>query len=116
MMMVFGKALTAVALLVASITLMVISTTDHHPELARWAILTALFGCTLVVTIVIDTVVHHSIGDALADERERTEKGIRNAIAAERLRTEEIVAGVAAAFAQREADGRLHSVTRPDDV
>lgn len=115
-MMVFGKALTAVALVAAAITLMVVSTADHHPTLARWAVLAAMAGCTLIVTIVIDTTVHHAIGNALAEERTRTEDAIRSALAAERLRTEEIVAGVAAAFAQREADGRLRSVTRTDDI
>ena len=115
-MIVFGKALTAVALLVTAVTLMVVSATDSHPELARWSILTAMFGCTTVVTLVIDTVVRHSIANAFADERARTEEIVARSIAAERRRTEEIVSEVATAFARREAEGGLRSVTRTDDI
>lgn len=100
MIALFGKALTAVALLAAAITLMVISTTDHHPELARWSILTAMLGCTLVVTLVVDTVVHHAIANAMTDERKRTEA---------------LVEGVAARFAEGELERGLRSVTRGGD-
>jgi uncharacterized membrane protein len=100
-MIAFGKALTAAALLVAAITLMVVADTDHHPELARWSILTAMFGCTMVVALVVDIVVHHAITVAMTDERKRTEAMLER---------------VAARFAEGELDRHLRTVTRRDDL
>lgn len=90
-MLMLGKALTAVALVVAAVTLMVVSTTEHNPQLARWAILVGMAGCTTLVTLALDGVVHH-------------------AIAAERRRTERLIEQVAANFAERERERPLRKV------
>jgi hypothetical protein len=96
-MIVFGKALTAAALTWPPSRSWSSRTTDHHPDLARWSILSAMFGCTLVVTLVIDTVVGttRSLTASGATERKRTEAPGTEEIVAARVRQREADRGPA---------------------
>lgn len=88
------KALAAAMLWMIALTLMVVASFLDSPMLSRWALLSAMAGCTLILMLTIDLVIRR----ALDSERKRT----ADLLDQERHRTEELLERIAAHFAERE--------------